>query len=74
MITIKTKKPVTKIGFRFIFQSKESTITDTEVMEVMNSVISDALKIETVNIPGRNKNFDLNALLCNRIKIRYNFQ
>ena len=41
-----------KIGFRFIFQSKESTITDTEVIEVMNSVISDALKIETVNIPG----------------------
>lgn len=41
-----------KIGFRFIFQSKESTITDTEVIEVMNSVISDALKIDTVNIPG----------------------
>ena len=39
-----------KIGFRFIFQSKESTITDTEVTEVMNSVISDALKIDTVNI------------------------
>lgn len=41
-----------KIGFRFIFQSKESTITDKEVIEVMNSVISDALKIDTVNIPG----------------------
>ena len=41
-----------KIGFRFIFQSKESTITDKEVKEVMNSVISDALKIDTVNVPG----------------------
>ncbi len=41
-----------KIGFRFIFQSRDSTITDDEVNKVMNLVISDALKIKTVSIPG----------------------
>ena len=41
-----------KIGFRFIFQSRDSTITDDEVNKVMNLVISDALKIKTVRIPG----------------------
>ena len=41
-----------KIGFRFIFQSKESTTTDDQVNEVINLIISKALKIETVSIPG----------------------
>lgn len=41
-----------KIGFRFIFQSKESTITDKQVDEVMNDVIHGALKIDTVHVPG----------------------
>ena len=41
-----------KIGFRFIFQSRDSTITDDEVNKVMNLIISDALKIKTVSIPG----------------------
>tara|TARA_B100001057_G_scaffold126366_1_gene125155 strand:- start:26404 stop:28308 length:1905 start_codon:yes stop_codon:yes gene_type:complete len=41
-----------KIGFRFIFQSKSSTITDKEVDEVMNLIIKDALKLESISIPG----------------------
>ena len=41
-----------KIGFRFIFQSKSSTITDKEVDEVMNIIIKDALKLESISIPG----------------------
>ncbi len=41
-----------KIGFRFIFQSKDSTITDDAVNKIMDSIIFDALKIDTVNIPG----------------------
>ena len=41
-----------KIGFRFIFQSKESTITDQEVDEVMQNIIDSALKYNSVNIPG----------------------
>ena len=41
-----------KIGFRFIFQSKESTITDKEVDKVINSIIEGALKDDSVSIPG----------------------
>ena len=41
-----------KIGFRFIFQSKNSTITDDEVEEVMDNIIKNALKLESVSIPG----------------------
>ena len=41
-----------KIGFRFIFQSKVSTITDKEVDKVMHIIINDALKFDSVSIPG----------------------
>ena len=41
-----------KIGFRFIFQSKESTITDKEVDRVINNIIDGALKHDSVSIPG----------------------
>ena len=41
-----------KIGFRFIFQSKESTITDKEVDKVINNIINGALKHDSVSIPG----------------------
>ena len=41
-----------KIGFRFIFQSKNSTITDDEVEEVMDSIIKNALEHKSVSIPG----------------------
>ena len=41
-----------KIGFRFIFQSHDKTITDKEVNAVMDTIIENALKIKSVNIPG----------------------
>ena len=41
-----------KIGYRFILQSKHATITDSEVNEVMNHLISKALSIESVSVPG----------------------
>tara|TARA_B100000768_G_scaffold179330_1_gene196798 strand:- start:283 stop:2193 length:1911 start_codon:yes stop_codon:yes gene_type:complete len=41
-----------KIGFRFIFQSQESTITDKEVDSVMNVIIKKALKYDSVSLPG----------------------
>lgn len=41
-----------KIGFRFIFQSKEATITDYEVNKVMKEIIKLSLAIRSVSIPG----------------------
>lgn len=41
-----------KMGFRFIFQSKTSTITESEVNNVMGSVIKSSLAIHSVSIPG----------------------
>ena len=41
-----------KIGFRFIFQSKDSNLTDEMINDAMNLVIKNALKINTVTIPG----------------------
>jgi len=41
-----------KIGFRFIFQSKESTITDDEVNKIMDLIISGSMNIDSVSIPG----------------------
>jgi phenylalanyl-tRNA synthetase beta subunit len=48
------KKNEIKIGFRFIFQSRESTITDAEVNKVINSIIECALRIDSVRVPGLN--------------------
>ena len=41
-----------KIGFRFIFQSKDTTVTDLEVDSVINDIICCALDIESVSLPG----------------------
>jgi len=42
-----------KIGFRFVFQSKVSTITDVEVDEVMKIIIDRSLSInDSISIPG----------------------
>lgn len=43
-----------KIGFRFIFQSKESTITDNDINLVINEIIQETNKIDSVSIPGIN--------------------
>ena len=41
-----------KIGFRFIFQSKQQTITDNQVDTIMSRIIKSSLKIDSVSIPG----------------------
>lgn len=41
-----------KIGFRFIFQSKDHTITVKEVDNVMSSIIKEALEFDSISIPG----------------------
>ena len=46
------KKFPYKIGYRFIFQSYHSTIKDTEVEKIMNTIIAESTSIETVKIPG----------------------
>ena len=44
-----------KLGFRFIFQSKTTTITENEVNNVMKVIIKHALSIDSVTIPGFSK-------------------
>jgi phenylalanyl-tRNA synthetase beta chain len=41
-----------KLGFRFIFQSTTSTITENEVNTIMEDIINHALSIDSVTIPG----------------------
>ena len=57
-----------KIGFRFIFQSQNSTITETEVNNVMNEIIRHTEKIKGVTIPGYSRFF---GLFINREFINY---
>jgi len=44
----------TKIGFRFVFQSKEITLTSSEIELVYNDIARECLKIEGISIPGLN--------------------
>ncbi len=41
-----------KIGFRFVFQARNSTITDDEFNDVINKIVDYTNKIESVSIPG----------------------
>ena len=43
-----------KIGFRFVFQSTNLTITETQVSNIMNNIISKTQKINSISIPGLN--------------------
>ena len=43
-----------KIGFRFVFQSAKSTITETEVNNIIDVIIIHTQKIKGVTIPGLN--------------------
>tara|TARA_Y100000385_G_scaffold273051_1_gene314530 strand:- start:49 stop:1968 length:1920 start_codon:yes stop_codon:yes gene_type:complete len=46
------EKKEIKIGFRFVFQSITSTITDKDVDIVVNDIVKSALKYNSVSIPG----------------------
>ena len=41
-----------KLGVRFIFQSKNSTITETEINNLMNIIIETCTAIDSVSVPG----------------------
>ena len=41
-----------KIGFRFIFQSADSTITETQVNDIINVIIEHIEEIDGITIPG----------------------
>lgn len=41
-----------KIGFRFIFQSKEITLTSSQIELIYNDIVRESLKIDGVLIPG----------------------
>ena len=46
------KQKEIKIGFRFIFQSKEQTLTSSQIELIYNDIVNQSLKIEGVSIPG----------------------
>ena len=46
------KKEELKIGFRFVFQSKDRTLTDSEVEKVLIEIIRVAMSFNGVDIPG----------------------
>ena len=45
-----------KIGFRFIFQSNDKTLTSIQIENVLNDIIIESLKITGISIPGFNLN------------------
>jgi phenylalanyl-tRNA synthetase beta chain len=46
------KKEEVKIGFRFVFQAKNTTLTAAEIEVVYNDIVENSLGIEGVTIPG----------------------
>ena len=48
------KKNEIKIGFRFIFQSKDETLTSSQIEKVLNDIVSMSLEISEIEIPGLN--------------------
>jgi phenylalanyl-tRNA synthetase beta chain len=43
-----------KIGFRFVFQSTDSTITETQVNNIISVIINHTKEIKGITIPGLN--------------------
>ena len=41
-----------KIGFRFIFQSKEQTLTSSQIELIYNDIVNKSLQIDGISIPG----------------------
>ena len=46
------KENTTKIGFRFIFQDNNKTLTEKEVNSALKTIIDKSLSIDGVSIPG----------------------
>ena len=41
-----------KLGFRFVFQSLEKTLTDTEVDYIINDIVKSVSQLDDVEVPG----------------------
>ena len=46
------KRKIIKLGYRFIFQSQLSTLSDLEINKKVNEILKPILKIRKVSIPG----------------------
>ena len=46
------KTKTIKLGYRFIFQSKHKTLSDSEIKKVVNKILEPILEIDGVSIPG----------------------
>ena len=42
-----------KIGYRFIFQAKDKTLTDHEIDTQIEIIIDSILSIDSVSLPGK---------------------
>ena len=47
-----SKTNITKVGYRFIFQSNEKTLTDSEIDKSIHDIIKSILLINSVTLPG----------------------
>ena len=41
-----------KLGFRFVFQSLEKTLTDSEVDYIINDIVKSVSQLDDVEVPG----------------------
>lgn len=48
------KLDIIKIGYRFVFQANDRTLTDKEVSDIMESIINLSNNIDGIEIPGLN--------------------
>lgn len=48
------KLDIIKIGYRFVFQANDRTLTDKEVSDIMESIINLSNEIDGIEIPGLN--------------------
>ena len=46
------KRKITKLGYRFIFQSHLKTLSDSEINKKVHKILSPILEIDRVSIPG----------------------
>ncbi len=46
------KTQIVKLGYRFIFQSKSKTLSDSEIKDMVNKILKPILEIDGVSIPG----------------------
>lgn len=46
---------ITKLGVRYIFQSSERTLQDSEIDQIIDGIIKNALTIDSVSLPGFDK-------------------